>query len=423
MQKRDIRTAEILCVGTELLLGDIVNTNATFLSAQLADLGISVYRHSVVGDNTERLTEALSLALSRADLVICSGGLGPTKDDLTKETAAALFGREMVMDEKSLEAIRGYFAATGRVMTENNVKQALMPQGAIIFPNHYGTAPALALEDGDEAERTVIMLPGPPVELEPIFFEQVLPYLRRRSHRAIVSRNVHIFGKGESAVAAELDELLSKAQNPTVAPYCKEGEVRLRVTAAAADKATATAMCDKCIGEIMQTPVGAFVYGVDVDSIEQRAVTLLAEKGMSVSAAESCTGGLIAKRLTDISGASQVFFGGCVTYTNEAKQALLGVRAETLAEHTAVSAEVAMEMARGVRERLSTDIGVSATGYAGPGGGDANNPVGTVYIGISTEGGESFRRLSLSQRRSREYIRKVSATNAFDMILEAIKEK
>ncbi len=418
--KKDIKTAEILCVGTELLLGDIVNTNASFLSAELANLGIGVYHHSVVGDNPARLKAALTLALSRADLVIMSGGLGPTKDDLTKETAAELFGRKMQMNEDCLRDIRAYFESTGRVMTENNEKQAMMPEGAIIFTNRYGTAPALALEDGDGAEHTVIMLPGPPVELVPIYFEEVLPYLKARSHSAIVSRNVHIFGMGESAVAAKLDKMLTESQNPTVAPYCKEGEVRLRVTASAADEQAAAAMCDEKVAEICASEIGSYIYGVDIDSIERAALNALRESKMTLATAESCTGGLIAKRITDLSGASEVFLGGCVTYTNEIKQKLLGVKAETLAAHTAVSAEVAMEMARGVRERLGADIGISATGYAGPGGGDAEHPVGTVYLGMSTKHGESYRRLSLSNRRSRDFIRIVSATNAFDMIIKAV---
>ncbi len=418
--KKDIKTAEILCVGTELLLGDIVNTNAAFLSAELAKLGIGVYHHSVVGDNPARLKEALTLALSRADLVIMSGGLGPTKDDLTKETTAELFGRKMQMNEACLHDIRTYFESTGRVMTQNNEKQAMMPEGAIIFTNRYGTAPALALEDGEGAEHTVIMLPGPPVELVPIYFEEVLPYLKARSHSAIVSRNVHILGIGESAVAAKLDKMLTESENPTVAPYCKEGEVRLRITASASDEQTAADMCEKCVTEILDSEIRDYVYGIDCDSIENAAMSKLKILGKAFACAESCTGGLISKRITDLAGASEVFLGGCVTYTNEVKQRLLGVKAETLDKYTAVSAEVAMEMADGVRKRIGADIGISATGYAGPSGGDEINPVGTVFLGISSKRGTSFRKLSLSSRRSREYCRLVAATNAFDMIMKEL---
>ncbi len=414
------QTAEILCVGTELLLGDIVNTNAAFLSTQLADLGIGVYHHSVVGDNPQRLKDAFALALSRADIVITSGGLGPTKDDLTKETAAEFFGLPMELDEASLQSIRDYFASTGRVMSQNNEKQAMMPKGAIIFPNHYGTAPALAIE---ERGKTVIMLPGPPVELVPLFGEYVLPYLKSSNSGAIVSRNIHFFGIGESALAQKLDELMSKAENPTVAPYCNSGEVRLRVTARAESEAAAAQMCDECVDKILKTEVGQFVYGVDVESMERVLVGALHAHGLTLSVAESCTGGLISKRITDISGCSNVFFGGCVTYTNEIKQRLLGVSAKTLEEHTAVSAEVASEMARGVRERTGSDIGISATGIAGPGGGSELTPVGTVYLGISTKDGESVRKLSLSSNRSREFIRTVSASNAYDMVLKYILGK
>ena len=415
-----IHHAEILCVGTELLLGDIVNTNATFLSARMAELGIGVYRHTAVGDNPERLSAALRDALTHADLVITSGGLGPTYDDLTKETVAACFGRKMKMHEPSLEAIRAYFQKTGRVMTKNNEKQAMMPEGAIVFPNHFGTAPSLALYD-EEHNKTVIMLPGPPGELENIYYEQVLPYLRTRRDAVLVSHNLHIFGMGESAVETHLRDLMTEAKNPTVAPYCKEGEVRLRVTARAETEQEADSMCERIITRICDTEVGAYVYGIDVGSLENAVIRRLHEKSLTLCTAESCTGGLIAKRLTDVSGASNVFFGGCVTYTNEIKQKLLGVSAETLAAHGAVSPQTAAEMARGARERLGTDIAVSATGLAGPGGGTPECPVGTVYIGISTKSGEEVRRLSLSPMRSRDYIRKVSVANALDMVLRAIQ--
>ena len=418
--KSTIEKAEILCVGTELLLGDIVNSNAAFLSRKLAELGIGVYRHVAVGDNPERLSHELCECLERAELIVMSGGLGPTKDDLTKETVAKYFGREMELHAESLEYIRDYFAKTGRVMTKNNEKQAMMPKGAVVFRNRYGTAPALAIEDGS---KTVIMLPGPPVELIPLFNEEVMPYLERRCDAAIVSRNVHFFGIGESALAEKMDALLTSSTNPSVAPYCQAGEVRLRVTARSADKAEAEKMCDACVEQIASSEVGSFVYGVDCGTIENALVQKLHETKMTLSAAESCTGGLIAKRITDIPGCSDVFFGGCVTYTNEIKMALLGVKGETLDKHTAISAEVAMEMARGVRERTGSDIGLSATGIAGPGGGSESAPVGTVYLGISTAEGESYRRLSLSSNRSREFIRTVSATNAYDMALKYIKSK
>ena len=404
--ERPIHTAEILCVGTELLLGDIVNTNAAYLSQRLAELGIHVYRHTVVGDNPERLLHALEAAFAEADLVITSGGLGPTYDDLTKETVASFFGRPLELHEPSLAAIRAYFERTGRVMTGNNEKQAMMPRGCTVFPNHYGTAPSLAVGN-EEGTKTVIMLPGPPGELCPIFQEEILPYLQRRRESVLVSKN---------------KDLMTESKNPTVAPYCKEGEVRLRVTAEAESEERASAMCDEMIAKIRATEVGAYVYGVDVDSLENAVVALLKEKEWTLACAESCTGGLISKRLTDLSGVSEVFLGACVTYANEAKEKLLGVRHETLEAYGAVSEQVAREMARGVRERLGATIGVSVTGIAGPTGGTEEKPVGTVYLGISTADGEAVRKLSLSSMRSRDYIRKVSASNAFDMVLKLVRE-
>ncbi|MBO5416296.1 MAG: competence/damage-inducible protein A [Clostridia bacterium] len=413
-----IRSAEILCVGTELLLGDIVNTNAAFLSQKLAELGICVYRHTAVGDNPARLRDALSRALESADMVITSGGLGPTYDDLTKETVAEYFGREMELDAHSLGRIEEYFRRTGRVMTENNRKQAMMPRGAVIFDNDYGTAPALALCGGENDSKTVIMLPGPPSEIIPIFNDKVLPYLLSRRNSVIASRNIHIFGIGESAVETVISDIMKCSKNPTVAPYCKDGEVRLRVTASAQTENEALKICDEMISRIEATEIGQYIYGVDIDSLERAVVEFLRERGLTLACAESCTGGLVSKRITDISGCSDVFLGGCVTYANEAKMRLLGVRAETLERYGAVSEQTASEMAEGIRAALGADVGISVTGIAGPGGGTPEKPVGTVFVGISTERGVQVRKLSLSAMRSRNYIRNVSSNNAFDIILK-----
>ena len=418
----NINSAEILCVGTELLLGDIINTNAAFLSSRLADLGINVYRHTSVGDNPERLRRALESALRESDLVITSGGLGPTYDDLTKETVASVFGREMQLHEESLERIEAYFKATGREMTENNRKQAMMPVGAIVFNNNYGTAPSLALFD-EENNKTVIMLPGPPNELVPIFNEEIEPYLNARSTTVLVSKNVNIFGMGESAVETALEGLMQSATNPTVAPYCKVGEVRLRVTASASDRETASQMCDDMIEKIKETEVGAFIYGVDADTLEKAVVSALRENNLTLAAAESCTGGLIAKRITDVGGSSEVFLGGCVTYTNGAKVKLVGVSEDTLDSFGAVSEETALMMARGARETLGADIGISTTGVAGPTGGSEQTPVGTVFVGISTACGDFVKKLSLSSMKSRSYIRNVSANHAFSLVLGAVNDK
>lgn len=422
IKRNNISSAEILCVGTELLLGDIVNTNSAFLSSRLADLGINVYRHTSVGDNPERLKKALVLALEDSDMVITSGGLGPTYDDLTKETVAEVFGREMELHQESLDRIKAYFEQTGREMTENNRKQAMMPKGAIVFRNDYGTAPALALYDKDR-NKTVIMLPGPPNELVPIFNEEVAPYLNDRRNTVLLSKNVNIFGMGESAVETALAGLMQSAKNPTLAPYCKVGEVRIRVTASAEDIATADSMCDAMIEKIMKTEVGAFVYGVDADTLEKAVVTSLIDRGLTIACAESCTGGLIAKRITDVEGASAAFIGGCVTYANEAKMKLLGVKSKTLQSFGAVSEQTALEMARGVRTELCADIGISTTGIAGPGGGTPEKPVGTVYVGISTADGDFVKKLSLSSMKSRTYIRNVAVNNAFSLVLSSLNDK
>ena len=420
--KNIINSAEILCVGTELLLGDIVNTNAAFLSSRLADLGINVYRHTAVGDNPDRLRRALIAALGESDLVITSGGLGPTYDDLTKETIAEVFGRKLYLHKESLTRIENYFASTSRTMTPNNRKQAMMPEGAMVFNNNYGTAPSLAIFD-EEKNKTVIMLPGPPNELVPIFNEEIVPYLNSRRHTVLVSKNVNIFGIGESAVETALEGLMQNAHNPTVAPYCKEGEVRLRVTASAEDTKIANDMCDEMIEKICATEVGKFVYGVDADTLERAVVNMLRERKLTLACAESCTGGLIAKRITDVAGSSEIFLGGCVTYANDAKVKLVGVSSETLDRVGAVSYETAEEMARGVRLALGAHIGISTTGIAGPGGGSEDKPVGTVYVGISTEEGETVKKLSLSSMKSRSYIRNVSANHAFSLVLGLDSDK
>ena len=420
---KKIRTAEILCVGTELLLGEVVNTNAARISQKLATLGISVYHQSVVGDNPERLREALTEAFSRADLVVMSGGLGPTYDDLTKETVASLLGRELATHRESLDSIKKFFASRAgglAAMTPNNLKQALVPEGATVFANPNGTAPGLAVEREDGG--AVILLPGPPRELEPMLESSVIPYLEGNTEAVLVSHNLHILGMGESAVENALRDLMESSENPTVAPYAGDGEVRLRVTAKAPTREAAEAMTVPVIERIRNSVVGKFIYAVDAGSIERAFVGELRSRGLTVATVESCTGGLIAKRLTDVPGVSAVFAGGCVTYTEEAKRLLAGVSAETLAQHTAVSRETAEEMARGIRQRLGTDIAIATTGYAGPDGGTEEDPVGTVYVAVSTTYGEAVKRLSLSPMRSRDYIRTVASSMALAMALEVVLE-
>ena len=421
MKNNCFERAEILCVGTELLIGDIVNTNAAYLSRRLAALGIGVYRQAVVGDNKERLAEDIRAAFSRSDLVIMSGGLGPTYNDITKETAAQVLGRKMELHEPSLARIEAYFSELGREMTDNNKKQAMMPQGAVVFENHYGTAPALALED--EMGRVLVMLPGPPRELEPLFREQVEPYLKRRCTAILVSRNLHIVGMGESRVESELPDELRNSQNPTVAPYCVPGEVRLRVTARDADEAHAKALCDGMVEKLMALPIGRFVYGIDVEAPEHALVAELLGRGMTVATAESCTGGLIAKKLTDVAGCSPAVAGGAVTYQEREKVALLGVDPRLIEANTVVSAPVAEAMAAGARQKFGVDLAIATTGYAGPSGGTKEEPVGTVYVAVATKSGIDVRRLSLGAHRDRSYVREVASVQAISYALEILREQ
>ena len=421
MNKESIKNAEILCVGTELLLGEVVNTNAAYIAARLAELGVSVYRQSVVGDNPARLRRELSAALSRCDLVIMTGGLGPTYDDLTKETAADLFGKRLVMDDRALSEIKDYFARTGRKMAESNVKQALVPEGAVVLYNQWGTAPGMIIEGDEKSDlscKRAILLPGPPREMRNMFDFYVTEYLSARTGSRIVSRNIHLIGIGESAAEEILRPLIDESINPTLAPYAKDGEVRFRVTASAESVDAAEKMCDALVARVMDNEVGKFVYGIDVGSVEGAVVKSLLDGGETLATVESCTGGLIAKRLTDIAGVSAVYLGGAVTYANEAKENLVGVKHETLLANGAVSEEVAREMAEGIRAALGADYGISTTGIAGPGGGTPEKPIGTVYIAIASKEKTLVKRLQLPPMRDREYIRTASATNALALLLE-----
>ena len=416
-----IQTAEILCIGTELLLGDIVNTNAAFLSKELAGLGINVYRQSVVGDNPARLTAALKEALERADLVITSGGLGPTGDDLTKEMAAGVMGKKLVLHAESYERIKSYFARRQVPMAERNIKQAMMPEGATVLKNDFGTAPGVILCNEDRT-KTIIMLPGPPRELIPMFENEVAPYLSRRTASVLRSRNIHLFGIGESMLEIHLHDLMEKSINPTVAPYAKEGEVLVRVTAKGSSERECFALCDQMVEVIRRSPVGEYIYGVDVGSLEAALVTSLIERNKTVAFAESCTGGLLSKRIVDVSGASSVFVGSIICYANSVKVNQLGVPPSVLEQYGAVSEETALLMAAGVRQRLGADFGISITGIAGPAGGTPEKPVGLVYIGLSSEEEERCLRLMLGGRE-RAYIRLSASSYALNMLLSELKKQ
>ncbi len=405
-------TAELIAVGTELLLGNIANTDAQMLSKGLSALGINVYYHTVVGDNPQRLKAAVEVAKGRADIIITTGGLGPTCDDLTKNVLAECFGRKLVYDEASAQRIRDYFQRLhpGRPMTENNLQQAYLPEGCTIFSNDWGTAPGCAFEaDGVR----VIMLPGPPNECTPMFEHRAVPYLRALADGVIASRTLKIFGMGESAVEAKLRDRMNALTNPTLAPYAKTGEVELRITAKAATVEEARALIVP-VEEEVRDMFGPLVYGADVASMEAVVLGLLKEKGLTLGTAESCTGGLVAKRMTDLPGSSAVFKGGVVSYTNEVKAGVLGVPQAMLDEFGAVSAQVARAMAQGARRVLGCDLAVSLTGVAGPDPDDRNNPVGLIYVALDTPEGTRVRELHLINGRAR--IRTVAATNAFDMV-------
>lgn len=414
-------SAEILCIGTEILMGDIVNTNAAYIAKELAGLGINVYHQSVVGDNPQRLREALELAFSRADIVITTGGLGPTYDDLSKETIAAFFGRELVMDQESLHRIECHFLRQNRPMTENNKKQAMMPQGCIIFPNNNGTAPGCAIEGtGEQQGKTAIMLPGPPREMKPMFEESVKPFLIKDSDTRLVSHTMHFFGIGESMLESLLRDLMEHSLNPTVAPYAKTGEVQLRVTARVQNGEDAEALLQPVMEKIKEQ-VGGYLYGIDVGDLQTAAVHALKVNGLHVAVAESCTGGYVAKRLTDVSGASEVFECGVVTYSNRMKHQLLGVSQQTLDTFGAVSEETAREMAAGVRKLSGAEIGISVTGNAGPEPSEGKE-VGLVYIGVDSLEMSRVFMLQVNRRDqdARETIRYLASSHALSLILKAV---
>lgn len=408
---------ELISVGTEILLGDILNTDAQFLSIELAKLGISVIHQSTVGDNRERLLTQLKEAADRSDIIILSGGLGPTPDDLTKEVCCEFFGKKMFLHEPTVEKIKTYFSTKGMKMAQNNLKQAMLPKDCVIFPNDNGTAPGMAIEkDGVH----ILVLPGPPRELKPMFRNCAVPYLMQFSDRIIVSHNIRTFGIGESLMAERVNDLFD-AENPTVAPYAKDGKALLRVTAMARTKEEAENLCKPVINEI-KSRLDGFVYGVDYTCIEEAVIEKLKEKHMKVATAESCTGGLIAKRITDVPGASEVFDCGIISYANEIKHRVLGVSEDDLNKYGAVSEPVARQMAQGALKVSGADIAVSVTGIAGPDSDSTNKPVGLVYIGLADRDNVWVMELRTS-RKDRSYNRYVSASNALNMIRLYIDNK
>lgn len=405
-------TAEIIAVGTELLLGNIANTNAQELSQALSSVGINVYWHTVVGDNPARLAEAVDIARRRADVILTTGGLGPTYDDLTKQTVCAAFALPLVFHPEILEGIRAYFEKNVHLtMPENNRPQAEFPDGAVIFPNSVGTAPGCAFQcDGVH----VVMLPGPPFEMRTMLRDHALPYLRTLSKEVIVSHDIMTFGLGESPMEELLRERMTHMENPSLATYAKPSEVRLRATAKAPTAEAAVDMLRPVVDEVCAL-LGDVVYGVDVASLEAACSALLRQKGMTLSSAESCTGGQIAQRMTALAGASQVYRGGVVSYWTEMKADVLGVSREILDQYGAVSEQTARAMAQGARRITGADVAVSVTGVAGPDPDERGNGVGLVFIGLDTPVGTFCRRCDFGQRR-RDRIQELAANHAFDLL-------
>lgn len=405
---------EIICVGTELLLGDIVNTNAVYLSKELAKLGINVLYQSVVGDNDSRLEECIRKSLEKSDIIILTGGLGPTADDITKEVCCKALGFELELNEKQLRKIENYFCSKNIEMPESNKKQAYLPKGGVVLENNNGTAPGFAIEKNSKC---IISLPGPPREMKPMFENGAKPILEKYSSAVLVSHNVRMIGIGEAKMAEDAGKLLD-GENPTVAPYAKDGECLLRVTAKAKDKNTAEKMCSKILDEIYKK-FSEYIYGIDIDGIEYAVVEKLKEKNLKVAFAESCTGGLCAKRITDVPGASQVFDCGVVSYANSIKNKLLNVREEDLEKYGAVSETVAKQMAKGVLELSGADIGVSITGIAGPDNDGSEKPVGLSYIAVAYKD-EVVCTEFMTARKDRDYNRFANSSKAFDVVRKII---
>ncbi len=405
-------TAEIIAVGTELLLGNIVNTNARDISQALSAVGVNVFWHTVVGDNPRRLKDALDVARKRADIIITTGGLGPTYDDLTKQTICEAFGKPLVLHQDILDDIRGYFERNVHMkMPSNNVQQAELPEGCTVFDNPVGTAPGCAFEAGGIH---VLMLPGPPFEMLTMLKGHVVPYLRGLSSEVIVSHDIMTFGLGESPMEELMREKMSHMENPSLATYAKPSEVRLRATAKAASAEEAEAMLAPVVKDVTNF-LGDYVYGVDVSSLEEVCFHLLKEKGLTFATAESCTGGRVAERITALPGASAVYRGGVVSYWTSVKADVLGVPADTLDAHGAVSEETARAMAEGARRITGADIAMSVTGVAGPDPDERGVPVGIVYIGLATPDGTFCRPLDLGKRR-RDRIQDLSSNHAFDVL-------
>lgn len=408
-------TVEIIAVGTEILLGNIVNTNAAYLAEKCAGLGLSCYYQDVVGDNEERVMETIRLALTRADILLLSGGLGPTQDDLTKEAAAKVMGKGLYLHEPSREAIRQFFAQRGMEITENNWKQAMVPEGCIVVDNPGGTAPGIIMVQNG---KHVILMPGPPGELIPMFERSIMPYLANLTSGVIYSQTVKICGVGESKAESMVEDLINAQSNPTIATYAKTGEVHLRVTATAPDEKEAKKLVKPVVKEL-KGRFGNHVYTTDNDvTLEKSVVDLLLANKLTACTVESCTGGLLSARLINVPGVSEVFKSGYVTYSNKSKRRLLGIKKNILLKHGAVSEQIAREMAKTAASLARTDVCVSTTGIAGPDGGTPEKPVGLVYIACNVCGRITVKECHF--HGSREKIRMSTVSAALSLMRECI---
>lgn len=410
-------TVEIICVGTELLLGNIVNTNAAFLAEQCAALGLECYFQTVVGDNRERLQLCLKTAMDRSDVVILSGGLGPTEDDLTKETVAQVCGKELILHEPSKQAIQTYFEKRGIELTDNNWKQAMLPEDCIALENHNGTAPGVIVETD---HTRVCMLPGPPNELIPMFRESVAPYLAKLTEKVICSQTVKLCGVGESKAEMMIRDLIDAQTNPTIATYAKTGEVHVRVTASAEDNKSAQKLIKPVVKEL-KNRFRSLIYSTEEEAtLEKVVVDLLKANDLTVTCAESCTGGLLAGRLVNVPGVSDVLKFSVITYSNKAKRKLLGLRKPMLQKYGAVSAQTAEEMSRGAAALAKADVAVAVTGLAGPDGDGEDKPVGLVYIAVNVKGDVTVKEYHFSGSRSK--IRESAVSAALALLRECVLE-
>lgn len=411
--------AELISVGTEILMGNIVNTNAQYLSVKLAELGISVYYQVSVGDNEERLFDTIKQAFHRSDLVILTGGLGPTKDDLTKETVAKFLNRKLIMDDETKKRIHSYFKQIGKDnISKNNWKQAEIIENSIVLENNHGTAPGFIVEEGEKA---IMLIPGPPNEMKPMFEELILPYLKKRSPHVLYSNMVKVCGIGESMAETMIEDMIANQSNPTIAPYAKSGEVHFRVTAYADTLGEAKTLVKPVVTELISRFAENIYTIEEAETLEEVVINLLKKHELTVTSAESCTAGMFSSRLVNVSGCSDVLKEGFVTYSNEAKSKHLKVSKETLKQYGAVSEQTAREMAMGAAENSGADTAISITGIAGPDGGTPEKPVGTVYVGCYANKKTYVKKLQL--QGDRQKVRETTVIYALDFLRRCILEQ